>query len=763
MHARFAHTHTLTSFLLRFPSLYVCLRMRTSIVCDSDRQDTYIHTYIHKYRPAKLRRAGSVIFSGQMQVRTRREGVDNCFGADESLDDIARACLVLSGTRRKAAYVFSCDSIQYNIRLGSRSAFLLRGLTLRRGGPLLTGQTPDDAAGVRNDTTYTDGGERRRGGVDTISSAEEGEEEEVFAAHISADDELDRHNAFLDLSRVLEEAFCWYGACTAINDTAGRGQFLLTPQAVRELPARWVMQSLNETTVVRASRETVTLLDRGETVRLRHVHDATMYTVVDVAEMAGGQYWVEIAPAESSTVACRRVDREDIILEPPRPVYFDPLLPVDECNNIRGTSTCLFVAATLALRGIRLPCEKTMGTANNMKGFSKNVTVRMGHYVHGLRKKLSERCLARRSCCGKPGRTLSGLVEVRMTQDCATLRYGGQSIEVLQRTLERLSLLWDARLQRERGGIAVNGRGVESARDVWQCAVTQQRTSVSDGLHIFMTSKPFFLRAFTMLLRYRSLFGEMGYNQGPHAAVPPLVMRQLCEAFDVQCEAFASPINAQLPHFGSLFPDTDYYFGSLGSFFDLSLVAGHYEVNPPFVTAVLQRLQACLLQDALACHDGEDDPSLLFVIVLPSHDLDDAEVVLHDSPTSPQHRHTEREKVGKIDNNRDGGGGDGDERVGRKRGRPDSVGETMSVERALRESSFCLAHILCAAAESAYVDGHQHLLRAPLFCIGTPTRLIVLGNRAARRRYDNAVERLTAVKDTWRRYTLEYKLETRGA
>ncbi|KAF8302238.1 putative Phosphorylated CTD interacting factor 1 WW domain containing protein [Trypanosoma cruzi] len=694
-----------------------------------------------------------------MQVRTRREGVDDCFGADESIADIARVCLVLSGAGRKAACVLSCDSIQYNIRLGSRSAFLLRGLTPRRGRSLVTGQTPEDAADARNDTKNTDGGVRRKGGVDTISCAEE----EVLAARISADDELDRHDAFLDLSRALEEAFCWHGAFTAIDDTAGRGRLLMAPQVARELPARWVMQSLNETTGVRATRDTVTLLDRGETVRLRHVHDATLYTVVDVADMAGGQYWVEIAPTEPSTMDSRRVDREDIILEPPRPVYFDPLLPADEFNNIRGTSTCLFVAATLALRGICLPREKTMVTANKMKGFSKNVTVRMGHYVRGLRKKLSERCLARRSCCDEPGMTLSGLVEVRMTQDCVTLRYGGRAIEVLQRTVERLSLLWDARLQREREGTAVNGRGVESARDVWQYAVTQQRTSVSDGLHVFMTSEPFFLRAFTMLLRYRSLFGEMGYNQGPHAAVPPLVMRQLCEAFDVQCEAFASPINAQLSHFGSLFPDTDYYFGSLGSFFDLSFVAGHYEVNPPFVTAVLQRLQTCLLQGALACHDGEDDPSLLFVIVLPSHDLDDAEVALHDSPTPSQHRHTVREKVGNIDDNRDGGGGDGHGGVSRKRGRPDSAGETMSVERALRESSFCLAHALCAAAESAYVDGHQHLLRAPLFCIGTPTRLIVLGNRAARRRYDNAAERLAAVKDTWRRYTLEFKLEKRRA
>ncbi|RNF04737.1 hypothetical protein TraAM80_04879 [Trypanosoma rangeli] len=560
----------------------------------------------------------------------------------------------------------------------------------------------------------------------------------------------------LSSRNALEEGFA------DTHNTDGRGRSLLTPQVARELLARWLMQSLNETTEARASRDTVTLLDHGAPVRLRH-GDTTPYTVVEVSEMAGGQYWVDVVAAASTAGDRRRVDRDDVVLHPPKPVYFDPLLPADELNSPRGTSTCLFLASTLALRGRRLPHDNAMTVVGGMQGFPRKVSVRMGHCACELRKRLRVRCLARRSGVDAPDMTPSRRLELQMMHDCVTLRYAGRTIEVLQRTLERLSLLWDARLERERGCNEVNGGCAASARELWQCVVTQQATA-ANGSHTFVTSEPFFISAFTMLLRYRSLLGDMGYNQGPHAAVPPSVMRELHDAFDVRCEAFASPINAQLPLFGSLFPDTDYCFGSLGSFFDLKLIAGHYEMNPPFVTAVLQRLETFLLHDVLACHDGAADSSLLFVVVLPSHDLDAAEAeekVTQVAPTSLQQRHTTKSKLCRSNNNNTydegcdgGGGGEGRERWKR----PGSAKERVSTERVLRESSFCLAHTLCAAAESAYVDGHQHLLRAPLFCIGTPTRLIVLGNSAARRRYGDAAEKLATVKDTWRRYTLESKL-----
>ncbi|RNF08559.1 uncharacterized protein Tco025E_07320 [Trypanosoma conorhini] len=704
-----------------------------------------------------------------MRVRTRREGVDDSFTAAGPLGDLARICVTPQAAGPAAPHVAVFGSIQYNVRIRSRTAFLLRGLAAWRGWPPEeTAGTADSCALADRDVASAGDAPRCGGGVDTLPAAGA----EVRAAHARAEDEVDRHDALVELAHALGEAFHRREASAGADDADGLGWSLLTPQVARELPARWLMHSLNETTEVRASRDTVTLLDRGAPVRLRR-GDATPYTVADVADMAGGEYWVDIAAATGER---SRVDRDDVVLQPPKPVYFDPLLPADELNGPRGTSSCLFLAATLALRRARLPRDAMQAEVGSMQGFPRKVSVRMGQRACELRKRLSARRLARRSCVAAPAVTSLRPLEVRMMHDCVTLRFAGRTVEVLQRALERLSMLWDTRLQREWDCGGVNGGGAASARELWRCAVARQATT-ADVVHTFTTSEPFFLSAFTTLLRYRSLLGDMGYNQGPHAAIPPSVMRELHDAFEVHCEAFASPLNAQLPLFGSLFPDTDACFGSLGSFFDLALVSGHYEVNPPFVTAVLQRLETFLLRDALARHDGAADAPLLFAVVLPSHDLDEAEAEAapHAAPTSPsqrQQRQATNNKLGTTDDTNPGAGGccagggggssiSGDGGRG-KRKRPDGGSERVSTERALRESSFCLAHTLCAAAEAAYVDGHQHLLRAPLFCIGTPTRLIVLGNRAARRRYGDATERLTAVKETWRRYTLESRLDRRS-
>ncbi len=61
-------------------------------------------------------------------------------------------------------------------------------------------------------------------------------------------------------------------------------------------------------------------------------------------------------------------------------------------------------------------------------------------------------------------------------------------------------------------------------------------------------------------------------------------MEYLYSQFGVRHECFASPLNRNfdVPRFSSLFPDTDRFFGSTGSFFQLPLDSGSYEVNPPF-------------------------------------------------------------------------------------------------------------------------------------------------------------------------------------
>ncbi|CAG9572327.1 conserved hypothetical protein [Leishmania major strain Friedlin] len=293
--------------------------------------------------------------------------------------------------------------------------------------------------------------------------------------------------------------------------------------------------------------------------------------------------------------------------------------------------------------------------------------------------------------------------------------------------------------------------GVPAATAIASTTLTTTTTTTEERI--------FLGRLFTLLLRYRTLFGEHGYNQGPQAAVPPPVMEHLAAAFEISAEAFASPLNAQLPQFGSLFPDTDRHFGSMGSFFDLQFGGAsgdchaqrapiptdcavpppgcHIEVNPPFDTTLLRHMGTHLL--SCLTRAQESTQSLLFLIVLPSHDLTDAEKAA--AAVASTRLPTQAAAAKRLSSDRLRG----------------STAATASVppstERTLRESPYCLGHVLCAAAESAYVDGHQHLLQSPFFRIETPTRLILLGNTAARTRFPHATTQLEAVRAAWKEVT----------
>jgi phosphorylated CTD-interacting factor 1 len=93
---------------------------------------------------------------------------------------------------------------------------------------------------------------------------------------------------------------------------------------------------------------------------------------------------------------------------------------------------------------------------------------------------------------------------------------------------------------------------------------------------------------FCLLSRYFSLQGH-----GFQAACSEHVFRVLESALGVTHECFASPLNCFFPSFCSAFPDVDAPFGSLGSFWDLSVDparGGSFQANPPFVAAVMLRM-----------------------------------------------------------------------------------------------------------------------------------------------------------------------------
>lgn len=549
-----------------------------------------------------------------------------------------------------------------------------------------------------------------------------------------------------------------------------------------------------------------------------------LFRVHAVSRLCRGEYWVDVlplAPAEGEEGGkVQRVDRDALRLHPPAPLYLDPLVPCDEMQEAHGGSKCVFLAFLLRTGGkgagarqrrrqhvedddVAMKKSLEMSKAaqqrrRELHAYKEMATAHLTSKLRGEGLSLSLPSLLPDGEGDDAGWRL--MLHIK-DGDCLALqleRGGGDDgdgagslfpdstnqtggvVEVLYREVEKLARQWDfcttttwstAQLSHSIDNHSQNSDSdvpitlknksrpatpadSSAADEVMSAAAALERDFSS--LHFdgrsgdsppFAATHLFYYHLFLMLRRYQSFLGDKGYNQGPQAAVPPAVLRELQLQFETRTECFASPLNAYSghKHFCSLFPDVDVPFGSLGSFFDLQLFSGHFEVNPPFDALVLRKMCRNLL-DALEASDrrGHAASSLLFVVVLPSHDPDEGE-----------QRHASR-----------------------KRERPplESGGEAhslpvlggaatprgqVSVERQLRESRFCLAHNICPARDAAYVDGHQHLLRVPLFCIQTPTRLIVLGNCAARQRYSpsDAATRLDKVRSTWREWTAA----TRGA
>lgn len=90
-----------------------------------------------------------------------------------------------------------------------------------------------------------------------------------------------------------------------------------------------------------------------------------------------------------------------------------------------------------------------------------------------------------------------------------------------------------------------------------------------------------------MLLRYMMIMEDVaGVNM--HAAIPEPVFNILRDStLRVNMEGFASPLNATLDCYHSMFPDVDRVFGSLGSFFSSSSISGSWELNPPFIEDIM--------------------------------------------------------------------------------------------------------------------------------------------------------------------------------
>lgn len=117
-----------------------------------------------------------------------------------------------------------------------------------------------------------------------------------------------------------------------------------------------------------------------------------------------------------------------------------------------------------------------------------------------------------------------------------------------------------------------------------------------------------------MLQRYQTLFGPDRFEgHGLQAALPPARFRLLSHsALRVSFESFASPLNCFFPQYCSAFLDTDWCFGSCGSFFSIDFKEGSFEANPPFTEEAMEAL-AMRLEHLLAASQSP----LSFVVIFP--------------------------------------------------------------------------------------------------------------------------------------------------
>ena len=127
---------------------------------------------------------------------------------------------------------------------------------------------------------------------------------------------------------------------------------------------------------------------------------------------------------------------------------------------------------------------------------------------------------------------------------------------------------------------------------------------------------------YVMLARYNALLGH-----GMQCALGEADFDTLQYYLQVSLECFASPLNCRFPCYCSAFFDSDFAFGSRGSFFQYEPREGSFEVNPPFIESIMVasvRHVSKLLQVKISC--------LSFVFIIPGWKESTAYIELESSP-----------------------------------------------------------------------------------------------------------------------------------
>eukprot|EP00045_Choanoeca_perplexa_P007086 m.62299 g.62299 ORF g.62299 m.62299 type:complete len:574 (+) comp13927_c0_seq1:3-1724(+) len=119
------------------------------------------------------------------------------------------------------------------------------------------------------------------------------------------------------------------------------------------------------------------------------------------------------------------------------------------------------------------------------------------------------------------------------------------------------------------------------------------------------------LMLYCCAVRYQTIhFTQHGVDF--EAALPPAFLSALTTTFETCFDGFASPFNTFTRNFTSGAPDLDVHFGSVGSFFQFEPSKGSFQLHPPFVEQVVDKL-ALRLEELLSNGTGP----LSFVVLMP--------------------------------------------------------------------------------------------------------------------------------------------------
>jgi len=116
-----------------------------------------------------------------------------------------------------------------------------------------------------------------------------------------------------------------------------------------------------------------------------------------------------------------------------------------------------------------------------------------------------------------------------------------------------------------------------------------------------------------IIYRYQ-LLGSNNHQLG----VKSDIMQKMNTDYNLNYECFASSINCTFKHYCSIYYDIERFFGSFGSFFNLTPIKGTFGVNPPYQKEIIENCINKTL-DHLEVAD-ENNKELTFIITIPIWD-----------------------------------------------------------------------------------------------------------------------------------------------